>query len=143
MTIQIIFSFFLLGRNVFSLIDRSVAPAIFWILIFEAIGACWLYGAWNIGNILKILSPPTPVCKPVVIQMILVFLWYIIPFFLIIHLIHYYISYPYFYYSNDFPDWTYGYGIFLFFVPILQIPLWAIFKLCYNIWNTERKVGII
>jgi len=43
-------------------------------------------------------------------------------------------------YGYGFPNWTYGYGIFIFLVSVLQIPLWAIFKLCYNTWDNERKV---
>ena len=114
-------------------------------MIFETVFACWFYGAWNIGNILKIITPPTPMCKTDVIQKILVFLWYITPFFWIIleYLNHiYYSSSLLIPYGYGFPNWTYGYGIFIFLVSVLQIPLWAIFKLCYNTWDNERKVGI-
>ena len=124
---------FLLGKNVFTLIDQGIAPSIFWIMTFEILVACWLYGAWNVGNILNIISPQTPF----VIQKILVFLWYITLFFLIINIESYSLFTPY-----GFPDWTYGYSVFLYLVPIIPLPMWGIFQFLYYMWNTEKKVCI-
>ena len=125
------------------MIDQGIAQSIFWIMTFEILVACWLYGAWNIGNILNIISPQTPFF----IQKILVFLWYFTPFFLIINLIriyfYYYIkNFSLFFIPYGFPDWTYGYSVFLFLIPIIPIPIWAIFHLCYNACKTEKKVCI-
>ena len=119
-----------------------MALSIFWIMTFEILVACWLYGAWNIGNILNIISPQTPFF----IQKILVFLWYFTPFFLVINLIriyfYYYIKNFSLFIAYGFPDWTYGYSVFLFLTPIIPIPMWAIFHLCYNACKTEKKVCI-
>lgn len=127
------------GPYVFQIMDDyGGGMSVLWIAIIEVAFIMWIYGVNNFSADLDFMLK-------IKTNIILKFLWVVIPFLLSLILGFSLYSFEAPKAKNSlgdvlYPDWVHGIGIFLIIIVVVQIPLWGVIMPLYYLCSPSRRL---